>query len=79
MAATGAHYSPDVARILVELKASMLMQGMTFVVLAELSGVARRTLHDWFHGTCQPHLDSLQRVAKVLGYEVTIDIKIKGE
>lgn len=75
MAANGAHRSPDVARIIVELKASRLMQGMSITVLAERSGIARRSIQDWEHGVCQPHLDTLQRWAKALGYKVTIDIE----
>ena len=48
------------------LKASGLRQSE----LADKLGVARPTVHAWIHGKAKPHLDMLERLARVLGTSV---------
>lgn len=43
--------------------------------LAEMSGVAIRTIYMIESGRGNPSLNTLQKVMKVLGLEITIDIK----
>lgn len=43
--------------------------------LAELSGVGLRTVIALENGTANPSLDTLTRIAEVLGLELTLSIK----
>lgn len=79
MPINGKRHSPDVALVVAELRASRIMQGVSINKLGQAPGMSERSLQSWERGDCQPHLDTLQAWARALGYEVTIDIKIKGE
>lgn len=76
MAINGNRRSPDVARIVAELRASRVMQGVSVNKLGKAPGLSERSLQAWEREECQPHLDTLQAWARALGYRVTIDIEI---
>lgn len=43
--------------------------------LSELSGVNKRTVHLVEQGTANPSIDTLQKIAKVTGLELKLEIK----
>lgn len=64
-----------VARIVKELHAARLMQGLGITELARRTKVSRQSLAAWEAGTSQPHLAPLSAWARGLGYRLRIDIE----
>lgn len=57
------------------LKTRRKMLSVTQETLAEISGVSLRTLKDVESGKGNPTLETLQKLADVLGMEVTLQVK----
>jgi transcriptional regulator with XRE-family HTH domain len=49
------------------LKRALKTSGLKQSELAEKLGVARPTVHAWVHGRAKPHLDTLEKLARILG------------
>lgn len=61
--------------VIKNLKARRKMLQVTQETLAELSGVGLRTLKELESGKGNPTLETLQKLADVLGMEVTLQVK----
>jgi transcriptional regulator with XRE-family HTH domain len=64
--------------IINKVKARRESLHVTQEVLAQLSGVALRTLKQFESGKGNPTLQTLQKLGGALGLEVTLTIKSKG-
>lgn len=58
-------------RVFNELKGELMKWNIAYV--EEVSGVTNVTLYNWLNGkTLYPRIDTLTKVARVLGYEIVL-------